>query len=352
MRAVAVVLVGSIVASGCATSTYQIPAGELARLAHTPPELRGQHVRVVQEVLETDVPTAPEARIFFLPYVEVDGTIHSRRGQSWSGSYNFAGTGGGGHFHGGGGHFHGGGSLFGGGGGGDGRAEAVIFLVIAAAVLVTATVVEGTRFDGFAELPPMYPVHLIGHDGSYDVVPLAYLDDDAIAWTKTAIVADNEGPWRSLEHAPLDRAGFTYGMYGGIGSMRSAAGDLALGTAWTVQLGGFVTQRFGLLASVFFGWRDNRFGATLFDSRYTAEAQYFPVQAGRLHAGLFAGGGVAQRFEDAVPTRVGNDTSLALDGGAMLQLDINTRIALTARLGVTYAHEEQSHTALFGLSVY
>jgi hypothetical protein len=172
----------------------------------------------------------------------------------------------------------------------------------------------------------MHPVHLIGHDGSYTVVPLAWLDPNAVAWTDTAVVRPNEGPWRELERAPLSRQGLAYGMYGGTGSLRSAAGDLAMGPAWTVQLGYFTTQQLGVFASVFFGWRDNQLGATLFETRYTAELQYLPLQLGILHGGL--------------------------TGGAMFQLDINTRIALTARLGLAQAHGEQMHDAIIGISVY
>jgi len=108
---------------------------------------------------------------------------------------------------------------------------------------------------------------------------------------------------------------------------------------------------------VFFGWRDNKYDATLFETRFTGELQYLPVQLGILHAGLYGGAGVARRFEDALKLAgdhviAGDETSGALVGGAMLQLDINTRIALTARLGVAAAHGEQMHDAIFGLTVY
>jgi hypothetical protein len=146
-------------------------------------------------------------------------------------------------------------------------------------------------------------------------------------------------------------------MYGGTGSLRSAAGDLAMGPAWTVQLGYFPTQQLGIFASVFFGWRNNKFDATLFETRYTAELQFLPVQLGILHAGLYGGAGAAYRFEDAVKLSgseviTGNQASSALVGGAMFQLDIHTRIALTARLGIADAHGEQMHDAIFGISVY
>ncbi|TMQ02606.1 MAG: hypothetical protein E6J90_07005 [Deltaproteobacteria bacterium] len=244
-----------------------------------------------------------------------------------------------------------------GGAGNDGKGAAIAFLVIAATAMVTAAVIEGSRFDGWAQLHPMHPVHLIGHDGSYTVVPLAWLDGEAAAWADTAVVRPSEGPWLSLERAPLSRQGLAYGMYGGTGSLRSADGNLAMGPAWTVQLGYFPTEQVGVFASVFFGWRSNNLGATLFESRYTAELQFLPVQLGPLHAGLYGGGGLAYRFEDAVKLSgnavvSGNESSPALVGGAMFQLDINTRLALTARLGLAHAHGEQMHDAIIGLSVY
>jgi hypothetical protein len=344
MRALAVVLAGSLIA-GCAVNSYKIPPQELARLARVPPEARGQHVRVIQEVLASDVPAAPpvtrETEVVIAPRFEVAVGVH--------------GPGPHGGFAGGLGRGLNGSKL--GGLGNNSKGAAVAFLFAAATAMVTAVVVEGSRFDGWAQLHPMHPVHLIGHDGSYTVVPLAWLDPSAVAWTDTAVVRPTEGPWLELERAPLSRQGLAYGLYGGTGSLRSAAGDLAMGPAWTVQLGYFPSQELGVLASVFFGWRDNRLGATLFESRYTAEVQYLPLQLGILHGGLFGGAGVAYRFEDAIlgsdgRIAAGNEATLALTGGAMFQLDINTRVALTARLGLAQAHGEQMHDAIFGVSVY
>ena len=338
MRALAVVLAGSLITTGCAVQSYQIPPRELARLAQVPPEQRGQHVRVIQEVMASDVPAAPpvngDTQIVIIPEVNISGTVPV------------------GPRHGGG---IGGGKI--GGAGSDGKAAAVAILVLAATALVTAAVIEGSRFDGYAQLHPMQPVHLIGKDGSYAVMPLAAIDANAAAWTETAVVRSSEGPWLQLERAPLSRRGLTYGMYGGTGTLRSADGTLAMGPAWTIQLGGFVTQELGIVASVFFGWRDNRYNATLFETRTTAELQYFPIQLGILHAGLYGGAGFARRFEDAIKLAgdhvvAGDETTGALAGGAMFQLDINTRIALTARLGLAFAHGERMSDLLIGISVY
>ena len=342
MRALAVVLAGSLIAAGCSVNSYKIPTSELARLAQVPPEARGQHVRVIQEIVESDVPAAPpvsgETEVVIVPQINVGASAH--RGPS----------------HGGGGGGGLGGSKIG-GAGGDGKGAAIAFLVFAATALITAAAIEGSRFDGYAQLHPMHPVHLLGKDGNYTVVPLAWIDANAAAWADTAVVRPSEGPWRQLERAPLSRRGLAYGMYGGTGSLRSADGALAMGPAWTVQLGYFPTQEIGVLGSVFFGWRDNKYGATLFETRYTAELQVLPVQLGILHAGLYGGAGAAYRFEDAVKLvgdRVipGNEASNALVGGAMFQLDINTRIALTGRLGIARAHDEQMHDVLVGISVY
>jgi hypothetical protein len=112
----------------------------------------------------------------------------------------------------------------------------------------------------------------------------------------------------------------------------------------------FPEQHVGVLGSVFFGWRDNATNNTLFESRYTLEVQGYPIQAGPLHLGLYGGGGAAYRWEDGVIG--GNAGSLALIGGAMVQLDFNTRLALTARLGQTYAHDERMSDLMVGLAVY
>jgi hypothetical protein len=338
MRALAVVLAGSLIASGCAVNSYRIPTSELARLAHVPPDARGQRVRVIQEVVASDVPAAPpvsgETEVVIAPQFDVAVGVH--RGHR--------------------GGYRGGGFGKIGGGGSDGKAAAVAILFLAATALVTAAVVEGSRFDGYAQLHPMHPVHLIGRDGGYTVLPLAWIDADAAAWADTAVVRPNEGPWRPIERAPLSRQGLTYGMYGGSGSLRSADRTIAMGPAWTVQLGVFPTQQVGLVASLFFGWRENQLGATLFETRTTAELQVLPVQLGILHAGLYGGLGVAHRFEDAIQLgdRVvsGDETSAALVGGAMLQLDLNTRIALTGRLGLARAHDEEMREVLVGISVY
>jgi len=354
MRALlAVFMAGLLLGTGCAANSYKIPSSELMRLSQLPPEARAQRVMVSQEVGGTEVQSAnrvgAETEVIFVPEIRIGGTYSTRGGRN--GPYGSGGAGVGSPSGGGGGK-GGLGGLKLGGGGGDGKAAAVAFLIIAAVALVVIAGVEGSRYDGAVSLHPMHPVHLIGKDGSQTVLPLAWIDPQAAAWADKAIVKPYEGPWLELGRNPLTR-GATYSMYGGSGSSRSVTGDVNFGPSFVVQGGYFPTQQVGIQATVALAWRDNRFGGTLFDSRYMVELDAMPLVLGPLHVGGYVGAGLAYRWED-VPgaTLEGNNGSTAYMGGAMLQLDIHTRLALTARMGIVQAHDDKMTDMLFGLSVY
>jgi hypothetical protein len=340
-----------LLGTGCASNSYKIPSSELMRLSSLPPEARAQRVMVSQEISATQVqsatPVGSETQVIFVPEIRIGGTYSTRGGnRSGGGGVGSVGTPSGGGGKGG----LGGMKL--GGGGGDGKAAAVAFLIIAAVALVMIAGVEGSRYDGGVSLHPMHPVHLIGKDGSQTVLPLAWIDPQAAAWADKAIVKPYEGPWLELGRNPLTR-GATYSMYGGSGSSRSVAGDVNFGPSFVVQGGYYPIQQVGIQATVALAWRDNRFGGTLFDSRYSVELDVMPLVLGPIHLGGYVSAGLAYRWED-VPgaTLEGNNGSTAYSGGAMLQLDIHTRLALTARMGVVQAHDDKMTDLLFGLSVY
>lgn len=337
MRLLAGALAGAMFFTGCATDAYRIPKAELARISIAPPEVRGNRVRVIEEIKPLDAPDATRVEagdVVIIPDIHISTGIQ---------------TGGGGGGAGGG---RGVGSI--GGSGGDSKGAAILFVVLAASALFIAAGVEGSRFDGWARLHPMHPVHLFGKDGSYAVAPLAGIDPSVLTWAERAYVRPTEGPWLELDRAPLWRQGFTYSMYGGASSMRSVAGDTAMGTAFTIQGGYFPTQELGIQATVFLGWRDNRVGETLFDSRYTLEATLMPLQVSVLSAGIYAGGGLGYRYEDGLKGgNQGEDGSTTvLTTGLQLQLELHTRIALTARMGIARAHDEHTTDLMVGLSVY
>jgi len=332
--------------TACATTSYKVPSSELQRLAQLPPEQRGEHVRVIQQIGNDDLgpayPVEAQTQIIIFPEPTVYGP-ERRRYYNYGPANNTGAAGGTTVTHG----TPGGGSV---GKAGDSKAQAIAVLVIAATALVVVAAIEGSRFDGYAQVHPMVPVHLFGRDGGYTVLPLAWIDPQTAEWAAHGIIRSNEGPFNELERAPLDRVGFTYAMYGGLGTYKSADGSVENGTATTIQLGVFPVQEVGVLANIFFGWRNNAVDQTLFESRYTLEVQGYPVVAGPLHLGLYGGAGAAYRWEDGIAG--GNAGSLALQGGASLQLDFNTRLALTARLGQTYAHDERMSDLMLGLAVY
>lgn len=349
MRLLAVVLAASVTMTGCATSTYKIPGYELERLANQPPETRSQRVRVQQELSDADVgppqPVTAETQIVIFPHLHVHGPHERRRYYQTNSTWGPGGGGGGVAKPRGGGS-----SGLKMNGGSDGKAAAIVVLVTAAVALFAVAAVEGSRFDGYAAMHPMHPVYLVGRDGGRVVMPMAWIDRETAAWAKYGLVRRHDGPWHELERAPLDRQGWTYSMFGGIGTFESADGSKGRGTATTIQLGYFPTHPIGIVGSVFLGWRENALNETLFDSRYTVEVQGYPLHTGPLQLGGYVGAGAAYRFEDGFAN--GNSSSSALIGGAMLQLDVNTRIAITARLGITRAHDERMTDAMVGLSVY
>jgi hypothetical protein len=332
-------LVVALAAPGCTASTYKISQGELARLAATSPATRGQSVAVRQQAPWDDEPPAAQpigadAQLIIIgPNIEIGGGGRGGRGSG-------GGGGGGG----------GGKNAPKAGEGADAKATAIAIVVIAVTAVVVMAVVEGQRWAGHVQLNPMHPVHLFLKDGNYAVVPLAQIDPQLAAYTDTAMVRASEGPWYTLDREPLDRRGLSYTVLLGVTQSVSADGRLGTGPTAHIQLGYFMSQQLGILADLVFGWRQNRVNATLFDTRASLEAQYWPVALGPVHGGVFGDIGVAQRIEDGIPG--GNSSGVAFSGGAQLQLDLTTFLGLTARFGVTHAHDDLVKEVLVGLSVY
>lgn len=329
--AVALVAVTALL-GGCLSSAHRISREELARLASLPPAERGARVEVVQELGDDPAPAQPvtadtQVVIVHEPIVVIDG---------------HAGGHGHGHSHGGGGGGKGGG---GGGGSDDGKAAVVAAVVIAATAAVALAVTEGRRFAGGVHLHPMHPVHLWGPWG-HGVVPLAQLDPATAAASYRAVVNEHEGPWLELDRAPLDRRGLTYAVLGGLGQLSGSDGR-RLGPAFHVQLGAFPSQQWGLVVDWTSAWRDTDRDTTILDLRWGLELQALPLVAGKLHAGGFLTGAMARRSEDGLA-----ETSLVSGGGALVQLELSTFLALTGRVGVVRAWGELNRDMTIGLSIY
>lgn len=358
----------SYACGGCLSNEYVIPQSELARLAQLPPEQRGQHVRVVQELgdrrgeaIDTSQPPTPaygQAPGYGPPpegYVEaapepqvgvgivivpgVPGPVGPSGGYA-SGPGPRGSVGG---FMGRttpvaapparkpGGSGVGGGNL---GGGGGGKNDAVALLIVVA-VLATVGLVatEGARYDGFVAMYPWQPVYLQDQTGQEREVPLAQITPADVATSSKAVVKDDEG-WgmMRLGRRALDRTGFAFKMDLGplFSSCSCLSGD---GFGTNVQFGYFPHHRFGLLGTWAFAGGSDSSGNSFYRNNLALEAQFFPIEFWRLHLGGF--GHLGEQYAD--DNGVGTRSGLALGGGAIMEIGLTARLALTLRADYTSA---------------
>lgn len=372
MRFSAVGVWGVLFASGCLSSTHSIPQSDLLRLAHTAPEERGEQVRVIQTFVNSEQPPKSNSIEAGGPIVDASWQVDigpsaggrgSRLGMRHPRGSRTTGTT----------SSHGysssrsaphapkpspsGKSSGGGGGlslsGIDGDAAAVVAVVVVASAAVIAVVAagsEGARYDGWARLNNGHPVHLYGPQDSYKEVPLRELTVEDAEWAERAYVRESEGTWQALRRAPLNRQGWAYSVFVGAGELGDAMETPSLGPVSHIQLGYFPTHEFGLHADLGFGWGEAN-GPEDTSARFAVstaiEAQLLPFQSGRIHGGGFAQAGQSIRTRSA-----GGGTSVLYSAGALMQLDLTTRLALTGRAGVTQAHEEYASEMSLGLSIY
>lgn len=330
-------------ASGCLGSTYKIPKRELAQLAQTEPERRGDRVRVIQQFATADDPPESGVHVHASTVVVVDAgpRRQRRRTVTRDPGNSGGGAGAGGRSRGGGGSKLAKGA----------KEESKYWIVIAALAAVGLAATEGARFDGWARLHPMHPVHLFGPFGQYDVVPLAQLNAEDAAWARKAVIVEQEGPFRPLERAPLNRQGLSYSVLMGVAEQPSADGTDGLGFMSHIQFGLFPAHEVGLQLDIGFGFRDvESTGDTIFDGRYSLELDYLPLTAGVLSGGVFGQLGIGVRLEDGIDG--GDRQGLLLGAGAMAQLEITTRLALTARAQATRFYETTVSDFCLGLSIY
>ena len=383
-RLVAVLL--ALPAAGCLSSTYVIPRADALALTQLAPERRGDSVRVVQEIFADTPERAPSVtgstQLDLAPRVYVyggvsgggsvgggavgggtvavappggAGTVGVTPGGGTAGAAPTAGTVGvtpapGGtapNPSGGGGT---GGGSGGSGGGGDGTAVVVVVVVaLSAVVALVLAGTEGARYDGWARLNPMHPVHVLASDGSTSWVPLALLDAQTAAAATELLVSEDEGPFLTLGRAPLNRVGFVYGMEGGVASLRGRRGLTGAAFAAHVQLGFFPLQQLGLLFDTLLGLGD-RDGNTLVNAQFGGELQALPLALGPVHLGAFG------RVGTASPTQRDERWALSVGGGGLVQLELTTRLALTLRGGATYVNEARGGVitgeGMVGLAVY
>ena len=236
-----------------------------------------------------------------------------------------------------GGHI-GGGS--GGGGGGNGDAVLVAIVVVVAVVVAIGLVSsEGVRFDGYVTMSSEQPVHLTAANGQKATIPVADLSPGWASGTVEAKVMDDEGfGLRRLDCLPLDRRGATFKLDSGTIAFDFAGATLS-GPTMNIQAGYFFTRKLGLLANLGLGG-GTATGGLVPRHALGLELQAFPLAWGRIHLGAFGNGGMAitEVLVGPTPTYVNGPS---VGGGALAELDLTSRLALTLRAGASLARLDQ-----------
>jgi hypothetical protein len=377
----------SYVCGGCLSNEYVIPQAELARLAQLPPEQRGQQVQVVQNIgerrsdaIDTSQPPpppppdayqgqpagpppegyvesgpephvgvgiiiAPAPPIPFGPRVYGGptgpgprGPVVGSRGRVAPGRVA---------------HSPRGGKLGSGGGGKDDLIAFVVAIAVLATVGMIAT--EGARYDGIVAMYPWQPVHLRDDSGQEREVPLAQITPMDVTPTTTAVVMDDEG-WgmMRLGRRFLDRRGLAFKL--GVGGFHSSCSCLSADSAaMSIGFGYFPHHVFGILGTWSFAGGSDSADNSFYRHNLALEAEVFPLSAWRLHLGGFAHAGVQYADDEAGGTR----SAAAFGGGALLEIALTTRLALTVRADYTAAKVRPetngwagSEMFTFGVAIY
>ena len=241
---------------------------------------------------------------------------------------------------GGGGHGASGGHLGGGGGGGNGDAALVAIVVVVAVIVAIGLVSsEGVRFDGYVAMSPEQPVHLRAANGQTSTIPVADLSPGWVSGSVEAKVMDDEGfGLRRLDRLPLDRP--RGDLQAGFGTIAfDFAGATLAGPTMNIQTGYFFTRKLGLLANVGLGG-GSATGGLVPRHALGLELQAFPLAWERVHLGAFGNGGMAitEVLVGSTPTYVDGPS---VGGGALAELDLTSRLALTLRAGGSVAKLDQ-----------
>ena len=349
--------------TACLSTSHEIGKTELQRLSQSAPETRGERVRVVQGLGHTEGPPAAEGVqgntvVVVRAPIWIGGRPHRHRPRP-APAGNFGetpGPAGGNTNTGGGAHGNSGSPSKSSGTSGSnlgnvasGKKDAAkALLIVAAAAALGLAVTEGARYDGWVRVHPMHPVHLYG-PGGYTVLPLAHIDPQTAAWASHGYIRENEGPFDHLGRAPLNRQGLTYSIFLGSGEVPVIDFEADPGFAGHIQFGYFFTKQVGLQFDLGMAWTADDNGNTIYNARYAAELQTHLVKAGPIHAGLFGQLGQASRFDDGIGF---DDKSGLYGGGALLQLELTTRLALTGRVGSVRSFGEWSKELGVGVSIY
>ncbi len=354
LRLQALIPLVAVLTSGCLGHHYEISRTELERLAHEPPEARGQNVYAVQQFSTSSEPEPapgwyqpmgepPPGYIVglhghWVPSTYVDFGVPYYQPPVYSqpevhdASPVTEGTSGG-SSAGSGGVSSGGSSSTNIGNIGNVDRLIVLAVVVGVAVGVGLAASEGARYEGSVAVHPRHPVHLWHRHGGRSVVGLDELSPEHLRDVERATLSGREGAGMWLRGAaPLNRAGFSYQFGAGEDQLSLPGGLGARSLGFRFALGYYPVKQFGILA-------DTRLqsggmtGGSYYNARLGLEAQWYPIALWRLHLGPFVGGGQSWSASagGALPNTSGQRPYVSF--GALAELELTTRLGLTFRWG-------------------
>jgi hypothetical protein len=145
---------------------------------------------------------------------------------------------------------------------------------------------------------------------------------------------DDEGFGIRRVKTVLDRRGFAFKLDIGTSSFRR--GDLSTSaTAGNIELGGFITPAFGIFVGTTLSGVTDGLGDILTRHAFFLELQSLPLALGRLHIGGYGNGGFALLASTGASGTA--ESGPAFGGGALMELDLTGRLALTLRAGANAA---------------
>jgi hypothetical protein len=212
---------------------------------------------------------------------------------------------------------------------------------------------EGAHYDGDIAVAPGQPIYVKDFGGHVTEVPLAELSPGLAAAALEAKVMDDEGyGLRRLGRAPLNRRGGAFRLELGTSTFTYGTSTVT-GPAAHLQLGVFPTHTVGLLADIgLSGGSDSAdpTAGTIVRHSIALELDVLPFTLGRLHAGAFGKGG------EAIVGSAGYETGPIAGGGALVEVELTSSMALTMRAGANTAWFPSgvSSAATFtgGISIY
>jgi len=182
-------------------------------------------------------------------------------------------------------------------------------------------------------------------------VALADLTPQDAQMAVEATVKDDEDFGLGIgERAALDRRGLAFKVEMGSSDFNLGLQEVA-GMASQIQIGGFFTRSAGVMLDI--GLSGGSLCCSSLFQRHSValEAQVFPLSFGPLWIGAFAKGGGAIA-NDSVTTKTGP----MFGGGALVELALTTRLALSFRAGANAARFDDgwstAGTLTGGISIY